>query len=155
LLWTVSNVSGATFLVTSLGQQTELAAGVVLKPDSKIVTGQHGQVLLSRGRETILLASNSVIVIPTIATDSMSTTVYQWSRSILLVIEKRNKKHFEVATPHLSAVVKGTRFRVTVNKNDASVEVLRGQVEVADNRSGQLALVNSGQTAKVLAQGPA
>lgn len=153
--WTATNVSGSALLIVPPRQQTRLVKGTVLKPGSKIVTGQYGQALLSRGRETILLTSNSMIALPEATEKGMSTTIHQWSGSILLAVERRNEKHFEVVTPYLSAVVKGTQFRVTVNGNDATVEVLRGQVEVADNRSGQLALVNPGQTAKVFARGPA
>ena len=80
------------------------------------------------------------------------TTIIQRSGSIVLDVEKRNVKHFEVETPLLAALVKGTRFRVTVEKDRSYVDVLRGQVEVSDLRSGQYALVEPEQTAKVSAQ---
>jgi len=41
-------------------------------------------------------------------------------------------------------VVKGTQFRVTINTGSTSVDVIRGQVEVADFRSGQIAQVMPG-----------
>src|SRR5262249_57648421 len=65
--------------------------------------------------------------------------------SILLHVEKRNVRNFEVETPYLVAAVKGTEFRVTLN----NVDVLQGSVEVADAKSGQHALVFPGQSAKV------
>jgi len=154
-IWSVSKLSGDAFLTTSAGQQTTLSEGAVLNPGNHISTGQNGRVLLVRGQETILIASNSVIGIPTDVTQGMSTTIHQWAGSIRLAVEKRNEKHFEVITPYLAAVVRGTQFRVTVNKDDTSVEVLRGQVEVTDFKSGQYALVLPGQAAKVLAQGSA
>jgi hypothetical protein len=49
--------------------------------------------------------------------------------------------------------VKGTQFRVSVGAAGTSVKVLRGQVEVADFKSGQIAQVLPGQAAKVFAQG--
>jgi len=49
--------------------------------------------------------------------------------------------------------VKGTQFRVSVNKDDSSVDVLRGEVEVAGFKSGQYATVRSGQAAKVATEG--
>ena len=58
-----------------------------------------------------------------------------------------------VTTPYLAAVVKGTQFQVTVNNNETHVDVFRGQVEVTDFKSGQLALVLPGQSAKVSAHG--
>jgi ferric-dicitrate binding protein FerR (iron transport regulator) len=95
-------------------------------------------VLLVRGEETILVAPNSVIGLPTENKDGLSTTIVQQAGSILLEVEKRNVKHFEVETPYLAAVVKGTQFRVSVNAASTSIEVIRGQVEVADFRSGQV-----------------
>jgi len=151
-LWSVSGLSGDALLMSSAGEQAALADGIILKPGNKIRTGQNGRVLLTRGQETILIASNSVIGIPLHVTEGMSTTIHQWAGSILLAVEKQDDKHFDVVTPYLTAVVRGTRFRVNVNQNDASVEVLRGQVEVADFKSGQYALVLPGQAAKVMAE---
>jgi Flp pilus assembly protein TadG len=148
--WTASKLSGDAFLTTSAGQQATLSEGELLNPGNKIRTGQNGRVLLVRGKETILIASNSVIGIPTHVTQGMSTTVYQWAGSVVFA---GNHKNFDVETPYLAAVVKGTQFHVTVNKDDTSVEVLRGQVEVTDFKSGQYALVLPGQAAKVSAQG--
>jgi hypothetical protein len=68
-------------------------------------------------------------------------------------VEKRNVKHFEVETPYLAAVVKGTQFRVSVNETNTRIDVIRGQVEVADFRSGQVAQVLPGQAATAFAHG--
>jgi hypothetical protein len=68
-------------------------------------------------------------------------------------VERRNVKHFEVETPYLAAVVKGTQFRVSVNAAGTRVEVLRGQVEVADFKSGQIAQVMPGQAATAFVHG--
>jgi hypothetical protein len=125
----------------------------MLKAGDTIRTGQAGRVLLTRGEESILISPNSVIGIPNGQTNGMATTIIQQAGSILLEVEKRNVKHFEVETPYLAAVVKGTSFRVTVNKNDANVDVLRGQVEVTDFKSGQIATVLPGQTASMSVQG--
>jgi hypothetical protein len=77
----------------------------------------------------------------------------QQAGSILLEVEKRNVKHFEVETPYLAAVVKGTQFRVSVDAASTRIDVTRGQVEVADFRSGQIAQVMPGQAATAFAQG--
>ena len=79
----------------------------------------------------------------------MSTTIIQRAGTILLDVEKRNVKHFEVETPYLAAVVKGTQFRVTVSGRSSKVDVLRGQVQVADLKTGKFALVLPGQNARV------
>jgi hypothetical protein len=90
--------------------------------------------------------------IPANRQDGM-TTIAQQAGSILLDIEKRSVPHFEVATPYLAAVVKGTQFRVTVSASGSSVDVLKGQVQVIDYKTGQHALVKPGQAAVVAARG--
>jgi len=95
----------------------------------------------------MLIAPNSVISVPTEAKDGMQTTILQQAGSIVLEVEKKNVQHFEVETPYLAAVVKGTQFIVTVNADSTSVEVRRGQVEVSDFKTGQIAQVLPGQIA--------
>ena len=155
MVWRVSKSSGDVSVTTAAGEQTALIAGATLKPGDNIRTGQNGRVLLMRGEETILISPNSAIGIPNARKEGLSTSIIQQSGSILLEVEKRNVKHFEVETPYLAAVVKGTQFRVTVDNSESRVDVLRGQVEVMAFKSGQYALVKPGQAAQVAAQGSA
>ena len=152
-LWHVSKSSGDFWVTTSGVQQASLTEGEALKPGAGIRTGRNGRVLLVRGEETILVSPNSTISIPAEVKEGLSTRIFQQAGSIVLEVKKRDDNHFEVVTPYLAAVVKGTQFRVTVNKNNTSVGVLRGQVEVADFKSGQYALVLPGQAAKVSTHG--
>lgn len=153
--WRVTKSSGEAAMTTAAGQQTTLAEGTAVNPGDNIRTGQTGRVLLKRGEETILISPNSAIGIPTERKSGLATTLIQQAGSILLEVEKRNVKHFSVETPYLAAVVKGTQFRVTVNNGDSRVDVLRGQVEVQDFKSGQYAMVLPNQAATVSAQGSA
>ena len=153
--WSISKSSGEVWAITAGAQQASLSqgAGNDLKPGETIRTGRNGRVLLVRGQESILVAPNSSVTIPKDAGD-LSTTIVQQAGSILLDVEKRNVKHFAVETPFLAAVVKGTQFRVSVTAVGTSVNVLQGQVEVADFRSGQIARVLPGQAATSSASGP-
>ncbi|MBV9982979.1 FecR family protein [Bradyrhizobium sp.] len=151
--WSVSKSSGDVWVTTTSADAVSLKQEDVLKPGDTIRTGRSGRVLLVRGEETILIAPNSVIGLPTEKKDGLSTTILQQAGSILLDVEKRNVKHFEVETPYLAAVVKGTQFAVTVNADSTSVEVRRGQVEVSDFKSGQIAQVMPGQVATAFARG--
>jgi hypothetical protein len=151
--WAVSKSSGEVWVTTQGAQQVALGSDDVLKAGDTIRTGRNGRVLLSRGAETILIAPNSVVGLPSAAQDGMATTILQRAGSILLDVERRNVKHFEVETPYLAAVVKGTQFRVTVGAGSTKVEVSRGQVEVSDFKSGQIAQVTPGQTATSFANG--
>jgi hypothetical protein len=152
-VWHVSKSSGEVWMTVSGAQPASLGQQEVLKPGDTIRTGRNGRVLLLRGDETILVSPNSVIGLPTEQKDGLSTTILQQAGSILLEVEKKDVKHFEVETPYLAAVVKGTHFSVSVNAASTSVNVLRGQVEVADFRSGQIAQVMPGQAATAFAHG--
>lgn len=154
-VWSISKSSGEVWVTTAGAEPAALTQEEALKPGDTIRTGRNGRVLLVRGEETILVAPNSVIGLPTEKKDGLSTTILQQAGSILLEVEKRNVKHFEVETPYLAAVVKGTQFAVTVNAASTSVEVKRGQVEVSDFKSGQIALVMPGQSATSFAHGKA
>lgn len=153
VVWHVRKSSGDVWVMTSAVQQASLTDEFTLKPGEYIRTGQTGRAELVRGEESIIISPNSVIGIPREKKEGLSTRIIQQAGSILLEVKKRNVKHFEVETPYLAALVKGTKFRVSVDENDTHVDVLRGQVEVSDFKSGQYALVQPGQTAKVFAQG--
>jgi FecR protein len=105
-VWSVSKSSGEVWISTTGAQQASLKQEDTLKPGDTIRTGRNGRVLLVRGEETILIAPNSVIGVPTEKKDGLSTTILQQAGSILLEVEKKNVKHFEVETPYLAAVVK-------------------------------------------------
>ena len=152
-VWSVGKATGEVWVATSGAQQVSLSQQEALKPGDTIRTGRNGRVLLVRGEETILISPNSVVGLPTEKKDGLSTTIIQQAGSILLEVEKRNVKHFEVETPYLAAVVKGTQFSVTVNAGSTKVGVLRGQVEVSDFKTGQIAQVLPGQAATVFEHG--
>ena len=151
--WQVAKSSGEVWVTTSGAQQVSLSADTKLKPGDNVRTGRNGRVLLTRGEERILLSPNSAIGVPSEKTGDLPTTITQQAGTILLDVEKKNVRHFEVETPYLAAVVKGTQFRVTVEKGRSRVEVLRGQVQVADFKSGQNVLVLPGQAARTSASG--
>ncbi len=151
--WSVGKSSGEVWITNGDVQQASLKPEDNLKPGDTIRTGRNGRVLLSRGEESILVAPNSVIGLPAEQKEALTTTIVQRAGSILLEVEKRNVKHFEVETPYLAAVVKGTQFRVSVNATGTSVDVMRGQVEVSDFRSGQIAQLLPGQRATALEHG--
>jgi hypothetical protein len=154
-VWVVRKFSGEVWTTTGGVQQASLYADDVLMPGNTIRTGRNGRVMLVRGEESILIAPNSVVGLPAEKKEGLATTIRQQAGSILLEVEKKNVKHFEVETPYLAAVVKGTQFRVTVTASGAKVDVVRGQVEVADFKTGQIAQVMPGQHATAFSSGNA
>ena len=83
-VWSVSKSSGEVWISTTGAQPASLKQEDNLKPGDTIRTGRNGRVLLVRGEETILIAPNSVIGVPTEKTDGLSTTILQQAGSILL-----------------------------------------------------------------------
>ncbi|WP_298883727.1 FecR family protein [uncultured Bradyrhizobium sp.] len=152
-VWQVRKSSGEVWISATGAQPATLKREDALKPGDTIRTGRNGRVLLARGEESILISPNSVIGIPQEKKDGLATTILQQAGSILLDVEKKSVKHFEVETPYLAAVVKGTQFIVTVGDKSTSVDVKRGQVEVSDFRTGQIAQVMPGQAATTSANG--
>ena len=150
--WRISKVSGEAWVSRSGADQASLTRQADLQPGDEIRTGRNGRVLLIRGAETMLVSPNSAINLPEQGRAGM-TTVIQRAGTVLLDVEKRNVQHFEVETPFLAAVVKGTRFRVSVTQGQAKVDVVRGQVQVADFRSGQFAMVLPGQNGRASVTG--
>ncbi len=151
--WTVSKSSGEVWLAGGGVQQASLKQQDVLKPGDTVRTGRTGRVLLKRGDETILVSPDSVVGVPAQQrkvsrrrSSSRPARSCSTSRSATPSIS-------EVETPYLAAVVKGTQFRVTVNAGKTTVDVVRGQVEVADFKSGQIAQVMAGQHATAFASG--
>jgi hypothetical protein len=151
--WHVGESSGEVWIMTSASRPAAPNDDASINPGNTIHTGRSGRVLLVRGTQTTLIAANSVVGIPEQQFEGSSSVVEQ-AGSILLDVEKRDGQHFEVLTPYLAAVAKGAQFRVTVDNSGAGVDVLSGQVEVTDYKTGQYTLVNAGQTARVLLQGP-
>jgi len=152
-VWSVSKASGEVWVATEGAQPVSVNQEETLKPGNTIRTGRNGRVLLVRGEETILISPNSVVGLPAEKKEGLSTTIIQQAGSILLEVEKRNVKHFEVETPYLAAVVKGTQFSVTVGAGSTKVGVVRGQVEVSDFKTGQIAQVMPGQAATAFEHG--
>ncbi|WP_316179849.1 FecR family protein [Bradyrhizobium sp. SZCCHNRI1009] len=151
--WLVSKSSGEVWVTTQGAAQVSLGREDPLKPGDTIRTGPTGRVRLTRGAETIVIAPNSEVGLPAAPRDGMATTILQRAGSILLDVEKRNVQHFEVETPYLAAVVKGTQFSVTISGRSTKVEVSRGQVQVSDFKTGQIAQVMPGQAATAFATG--
>ena len=151
--WQVAKATGEVWVTSATAQLVSLTTASVLRPGEKIQTGKNGRVLLTRGSETILIAPNSLMGLPAPQTSDRATTILHQAGSIVLEVEKRNVEHFEVETPFLAAVVKGTRFKVDVGQQGADVRVLSGSVNVSAFKSGQFALVSAGQEARVAAFG--
>jgi hypothetical protein len=149
--WTLARASGQVWVGSAGVQSVSLDSGMQLQAGSIVTTSTDGRALLVRGEQKMLLAPNSVVVLP--GSDAGLTRVLQAAGELLLEVDRREVRHFSVETPYLAAVVKGTRFRVMVGAAAAEVSVAEGSVLVSDHVSGESAQIGAGQTARSDASG--
>ena len=115
------------------GTWVPLAVGSILEPGSEIRTAAAAEVYLGSGEQTVNVEPNSRIELP-LPKRAPATRVMQWFGEVIYEIGKGPPGHFEVDTPHLVAVVKGTKFSVTVDDSGSAVEVSEGVVHVTAGR---------------------
>ncbi|MEQ8604756.1 MAG: FecR family protein, partial [Marivibrio sp.] len=147
--WTVVEISGDAWIAREGVQTVALTSGDALAAGDAVTTGATGRVLLRRGENEILVAPDSRMRLPADAQPGLGARILQTLGTLLLRVEKKDAPHFEVETPYLSAVVKGTRFTVRVETGSAAVHVVEGLVEVrTPNPATPPSLVRPGQTAR-------
>lgn len=137
----VVRVGGPGVMPVALTRDRELPA------DAWIETAS-GRAVLVRGEETVLVEPNSRVQLPG-DTVNGNTQVLQNLGSAIYTIGKQKKPHFQVDTPYMAAVVKGTAFTVTVGAGNASVAVSEGLVEVSTPGQADVEFVRPGFTALV------
>ncbi len=120
----------------------------VLPADSWVETAATGRAILVRGTESIAVGPNSRVQLPSLEVNG-NTQVLQTLGSALYQIGKQQKPHFQVDTPYLAAVVKGTTFTVTVEETTSLVQVTEGLVEVATPDRAAVEFVRPGFTGMV------
>ena len=154
LAWHIVKSSGDVWLTRPSAQSVPANVNSVFGPEDNIRTGHNGSVFLVRGKETMLISSNTEVTVPKSIGDGMTSTIVQRTGSILFEIERGEVEHFEVETPFLTAVAKAANFQIVLEGSVAHVDVLRGAVEVSDSRSGQHVVLAANQTANIAINGP-
>jgi hypothetical protein len=119
-----------------------------LPVDSWIETAATGRIVVARGVETIAVGPNSRVMLPALPVNG-NTQVLQTVGTALYQIGKQKAPHFQVDTPYLAAVVKGTTFTVSVSEGVASVDVSEGLVQVSTPDGADSAYVQPGFTGYV------
>jgi hypothetical protein len=140
--WVAEKLRGGVFVFVNDGW-VQLRRGDVV-PDGEVLRTQPS----GRGKETVTVGPETQTQI--LDRDGQKfTTVKQWYGTVEIEAEVRNVQHFQVVNPVLAAVVKGTRFVVTADANEAEVEVKRGNVEVHDSSSDDTLDVAAGESLTV------
>lgn len=145
--WVAERLRGSVLALED-GQWVPLQRGDVVSDDRYIKTLGNGRVQFTRGAETIDLAGHTMVQI--LDRDGQQfTNVHQHYGQVAVEAERRDVNHFAVVTPHMASIVKGTQFVVRSGSTGASVSVDRGQVNVADPKSGTSVDITPGQSASV------
>jgi hypothetical protein len=150
--WIVVESQGPAEVRYDRGDWRPLQAGAVVAAPSEIRTGPDAKVLLKRGEDRVHLLGQSYLELPPPADegapgDGTMTRLAQWLGSALFEVDPRPDPHFEVDTPYLTAIVKGTAFTVEVTREGSAVAVTEGVVAVA-TPGGAATSVVAGLTAR-------
>lgn len=137
----VVRVGGPGYMPVALTRDQEL-------PSDAWVETASGRAVLVRGHETVIVEPNSRVQLPSARVNG-NTQILQSVGSAIYKIGKQKKPHFQVDTPYLAAVVKGTSFTVKVEDDNASVSVTEGLVEVWTPDMQDVEFVRPGFTALV------
>lgn len=132
-------------------QWQSLQPGAVIAAGSVVRTGGNGHLLLANRVDRIRLSPNSELELPESGEADAVTRVIHWIGTALFDVGKRPSPQFEVDTPYLVAVVKGTAFTTTVSDAGSTVKVMEGIVGVAPAQGGTSVDVAAGETASVSA----
>ncbi|WP_181703409.1 FecR family protein [Chthonobacter albigriseus] len=146
--WTVERVTGRAWITGSGTEPIALKPRMTVTSGQTVATADRARVLLVQDKNRMALGPNTVISVGPTSFFSRKVRIEQQVGSIEVDVEKRRAPYFSVETPFLAAVVKGTRFTVTVSPSRASVNVDRGLVQVSDFTSGDHADLGPGQRAK-------
>jgi hypothetical protein len=145
--WVVLRLRGDVEVLVD-GNWMPLKRGDIVANEQMIRTLANGHAELQRDKEVVTLGNNTEIRIRHDSETGYTTVLQDFGR-VEVDAEAKRVKHFEVQTPYLAAVVKGTHFIVTSDGDGASVAVDRGAVAVQSVASERMTTISVGQTATV------
>ncbi|MEY4891298.1 MAG: hypothetical protein RIQ75_2428 [Pseudomonadota bacterium] len=152
--WSVSEVSGPVFVgKPGLSKTSTVTRGAALAAGDIVSTGKGGRAVIVRGGEYLTVAPNTQLQL-TEPKAGAFTQIVQSFGNVVFKIQKKTTPHFQVKTPYLAAVVKGTTFSVTVTPAGASVQVTEGLVQVASLDGRASRFVSPGEIGMIFASAP-
>jgi hypothetical protein len=145
--WRVDGITGQASAHRGDGAAAPLAVGQVLSVGSEVETGAGAVVFLSHNGDRLIVQPNSHLRIDEPGTAGLLDHFLQSLGSVFYDVEPRKNRSFGVSAPYVAAVVKGTRFLVTVAPDKNSVRVDRGRVLVESTDGASSVLVDAGTIA--------
>lgn len=125
-----------------------ISSGASVETGDRLSTGDGGALVLARGQDLVTMAENSRIEIVD-PQPSATTLIDQPYGHVDYQVTKEKVPHFEVDSPLLATVVKGTTFTVDASKANSSVSVTEGRVVAKNRLTGASASVGAGQKGAV------
>lgn len=150
--WVAVSVSGIVMAIKD-GHWTHLHPNDAISDQQQIRTLASGKATFERRGETVTIAGDTGISISE-ERGGRYTRVTQWFGQAAVADNEQARPHFEVDTPYMAAVVKGTVFTVWTKQNVSGVDVTRGRVAVFDPNSHLHVDVLPGQHASAGATQP-
>ena len=145
--WRVDGITGEASAHRGTIAAAPLAVGQVLSVGSEVETGAGAVVFLSHNGDRLIVKPNSRLRIDEPGTAGLLDHFMQSLGSVFYDVEPRKNRSFGVSAPYVAAVVKGTRFLVTVAPGKNSVRVDRGRVLVESMDGASSVLVGAGTIA--------
>jgi hypothetical protein len=145
--WIVLRLRGDVQVLVE-GNWVPLKRGDVVANEQMVRTLANGHAELKRDLEMVTLGSNTEIRIEHDSETGYTTVLQDFGR-VEVDAEAKRVRHFEVRTPYLAAVVKGTHFVVTSDSGGTMVAVDRGSVSVQSVASERSTTIGVGQMATV------
>ncbi len=129
-MWTVVEVSGAVDIRDAGNNRLGMKPGTKLNAPFAIITSGDGHAVLAHGQDRLTVSPDSRVAVPqpTTAESGIITRIRQTLGSVLYQDEHRTKDSFEVDTPYLVSVVKGTTFNIRVTPDDTTVALIEGSL---------------------------
>ena len=149
--WTVQSSSGdVSAATTGPDNWRNIKPGQTLTAPFSIRTAATGQAILIRGDDTLLVAPESAIEVRAARRSDagLITRILQSIGSLVYQVEKRPQQRFEVETPYLVSVVKGTRFTISVTERETVVSLEEGSLEVLSKDGTHRGLLKPGEIAR-------
>ncbi len=148
--WKIVRMSGDVRIFHENVSWVSLSANRQLKAGDAIWTGHNGRVMLSTEKVHVILKPRSMVKIPAQRLPGDHSVLFQSMGGVEANIDKRDKNHFSIFTPYLAAVVKGTRFSISIDDEKSLLRVREGFVQATDRQSGHSINVMAGQYVAIL-----
>ena len=147
--WRVSGLTGEASARLGSAPFEPLAIGDIVAAGSEIQTERGSVVFLSRRGDRVIIQPSSHLRIAEPKAGGLLTQFFQLFGNVFYDVEPRSSRSFGVQGPYMAAVVKGTRFLVTVGRDANSVRVDEGRVLVQSADGTSSAMVGPGNVATV------